>query len=122
MDEIESAIEEMQKNINDMDRELAAIKKYQASEKQKAYYDGQRLGYVRAQTYLIEITQRRERKVYLCIHTPTHRIEAICSSFEKAKLYNEMQVKKWKGIPEEHIIVERSINKDLESELSHGRE
>lgn len=121
MDEIESAIEEMQKNINDMDRELAAIIKCQASEKKRAYFDGQRLGYVRAQTYLIEVTQRRERKVYLCIHMPTHRIEAICSSLEKAKLYNDMQVKKWKAIPEEHIIVERTINKDLEMELNHGR-
>lgn len=117
MDEIESAIEEMQKNINDMDRELAAIKKCQASEKKRAYFDGQRIAYARAQTYLIEITQRKERKVYLCIHTPTNRIEAICSSLEKAKKYNEMQVKKWKAIPEEHIIVERFINRDYEKEL-----
>lgn len=58
VDENESAIEEMQKNINDMDRELAAIKG-QASEKRIAYFEGQRLGYVRAQTYLIEITQRK---------------------------------------------------------------
>ena len=123
MDEIESAIEETQKHINEIDHELDAINKsLPALEKRKAYYDGQRLAFVSAQTYLIEVTQRKERKVYLCIHTPTHRIEAICSSLEKAKLYNEMQVKKWKAIPEEYIIVERSINKDLEEELNNGRE
>lgn len=122
MDEIEAAIKEMQENINYVDGELAGINKRQASEKKIAFYDGQRLAYVRAQTYLIEVTQRKERKVYLCIHTPTGRIEAICSSLEKAKLYNDMQVKKWKAIPEEHIIVERSINEDLEKELNNGRE
>lgn len=118
MDEIESAIERFQEYIDDMDRELAVIKKCQASEKKRTYFDGQRLGYVRAQAYLIEITQRKVRKVYLCVHTPTHRIEAICSSLEKAKLYNEMQVKKWNAIPEEHIIVERRIDEDLQKELN----
>lgn len=123
MDEIESAIEEMQKHVNEVDHELDTINKsLPALEKRKAYYDGQRLAFVSTQTYLIEVTQRRERKVYLCIHTPTHRIEAICSSLEKAKQYNELQVKNWKAIPEEHIIVERSIDKNLEKELKHGRE
>ena len=60
MDKIESAIERLQEYIDDMDRELAAIKKCQASEKKRAYFEGQRLGYVRAQAYLIEITIEKE--------------------------------------------------------------
>ena len=59
MDKIESAIERMQEYIDDMDRELAAIKKCQASEKKRAYFDGQRLGFVIAQKEIIE-TQLKE--------------------------------------------------------------
>lgn len=63
MDIIESAIERMQEYIDDMDRELAAIKKCQASEKKRAYYEGQRLGFVIAQKDLIEIQIDYEKEL-----------------------------------------------------------
>lgn len=62
----------------------------------------------------------RNKNIYLCIHTPSGRLEAICSSLTKAKLYNELQVRNWKAIPEEHIIVKRKIDEDLKTELNYG--
>lgn len=73
---------------------------------------------------LEEQSSDKDKKVYLCIHLPTHRIEAICSTLEKARRYNEMQVMYWNGKAEEHIIVERVIDEDYEyeKELNNGRE
>ena len=72
---------------------------------------------------LEEQSSGKYKKVYLCIHKPTHRIEAICSTLEKARRYNEMQVMYWSGKAEEHIIVERVIDEDYEyeKELNDGR-
>lgn len=63
MDIIESAIERMQEYIDDMDRELAVIKKCQKTEKKRAYFDGMRLGFVIAQKDLIEIQIDYEKEL-----------------------------------------------------------
>lgn len=71
---------------------------------------------------LEEQSSGKYKKVYLCIHIPTHRIEAICSSIKKASEYIDMQITKWGAKREEHIIVERTIDKEYEKELNNGRE
>lgn len=63
MDVLEFAIERMQEYIDDMDRELAAIKKCQATEKRRAYFDGMRLGFVIAQKDLIETQIKQEMEL-----------------------------------------------------------
>ena len=51
---MEELIDLLQEYIDDMDRELAVIKKCEASKEKRAYFEGQRLGYVRAQAAIIE--------------------------------------------------------------------
>lgn len=70
---------------------------------------------------LEEQSSGKHKKIYLCIHQPTHRIEAICSTIEKARRYNEMQIMNWGAKAEEHIIVERTIDEEYEKELNYGR-
>jgi hypothetical protein len=61
---------------------------------------------------LEEQSSGKDKKVYLCIHLPTQRIEAICSTREKAEEYNDLQVKLWNGNRNEFLIVERTIDED----------
>lgn len=61
---------------------------------------------------LEEQSSGKDKKVYLCIHIPTHRIEAICSTCEKAEDYNDLQVKLWGANRNEHHIAERTIDED----------
>ena len=51
---MEELIELIQEYIDDMDRELAVIKVCDASKAKRAYFQGQRLGYVRAQQAIID--------------------------------------------------------------------
>lgn len=53
-DRTEELIELIQEYINDMDRELAVIKVCEASKAKRAYFEGQRLGYVRSQQAIID--------------------------------------------------------------------
>ena len=52
-DKTEELIDLIQKYINDMDRELAVIKVCEASKAKRAYFEGQRLGYIRSQEAII---------------------------------------------------------------------
>ncbi len=61
---------------------------------------------------LEEQSSGKDKEVYLCIHLPTNRIEAICSTRKKAEEYNDLQVKLWGANRNERIIVERTIDAD----------
>lgn len=136
-DRREELIELIEKYIREMDRKLAVIKVCEASKAKRAYFEGQRLGYVRSQEAIIEKqikskkmanlfneqleeqSSGKKQNVYLCIHKPTQRIEAICSTIEKAREYIDMQVMQWGAKREDRSIVGRTIDEDYEKELNY---
>lgn len=71
---------------------------------------------------LEEQSSGKYKKVYLCIHKPTHRVEAICWTIQKARRYIEIQIMNWGAKAEEYFIVERTIDEEYEKELKNERQ